>query len=606
MPTIVNIAAYKFVPFAKETLSDRRRRYFELAKQFDLKGTILISVEGINLFLAGSRRNIDLFWEELTSEPALNKLEYKESPSNHQPFTRLLVKIKKEIIAFGVEEIEPQKYTSRHLDPKTLKQWLDEGLDIELLDTRNDYEYQLGTFDNAITLDIDHFRQFPEIAKSIDPDLKKKPVVTFCTGGIRCEKAAPYLESLGFEDIYQLDGGILKYFEECGGDHYHGECFVFDHRVGVDAKLDETPTTMCFVCQHPLSIEDQSSPDFIASVSCPYCIDALERKEDRSQLDTRNKRITEVATQLAKNEPYDNFRPLRVAEKYKDWQLLDWVCDLFQHLSKASWLRLINDNRIRFHDEPVAAERTVQPGQVYQHLFPQTVEPQVNTNINIIHEDEALFVVNKPAPLPMHPCGRFNRNTLTWILNQVYVDEKPRMAHRLDANTSGVVVFARKRKWAAKIQPQFENKSVNKTYLALIQGHPASEKWTCEYPISTIAGQGGLRGVDSKGLAAITHFEKLDSFDNGLTLVKARPITGRTNQIRIHLWQNGFPIIGDPVYRENQQLGHPHTLSIEDPPMCLHALSIEFTHPISESSVTYQSSVPFWLDNHNGAKKVPV
>ena len=606
MSTIVNIAAYKFVHFDSATLSDRRDRYYSLAEQYELKGTILVSTEGINLFLAGPRDKIVSFWTELTSDKALNNLQYKESPSDHQPFTRLLVKIKKEIIAFGIDDIEPQKYTSRHLDPTILKQWLDEGREVKLLDTRNDYEYRLGTFDNAITLDIDHFRQFPEAAKSIDPALKKQPVVTFCTGGIRCEKAAPYLEQLGFEDIYQLDGGILKYFEECGGEHYNGECFVFDHRVGVDAQLSETPTKMCFVCQQPLSPEDQNSPDYVATVSCPYCVDQVRHPETTIALDERNRQITAIAVKLDSNEPYDNFRPLRVAEKYKGWKLIDWVCDLFQHLSHASWQRIIESDRIRLHNEPVAAEQIVKPGQVYQHLFPSTIEPAVNTDVKIIHEDEALFVVDKPAPLPMHPCGRFNRNTLTWILNQVYVDEKPRMAHRLDANTSGLVVFARKRKWAGLIQTQFENKTVKKEYLALVHGHPATKRWTIEHPIGVAPGQGGIREINPEGAKAITHVELIDSRDDGTSLLHVTPITGRTNQIRIHLWNDGLPIIGDPVYRVNQNVGNPHTLSVEDPPMCLHAASLELVHPLDQQTVRYQAASPCWLDNGVSAKTTPV
>jgi UPF0176 protein len=603
MHKFVNIAAYKFVQFECGTLQQRRDQYLTLCNQCDLKGTILLSVEGINLFLAGTRENIDFFWNELTAEPELAELTYKESLSEHQPFTRLLVKIKKEIIAFGVDEIQPQKYTSRHLDAATLKQWLDEGRQIELLDTRNAYEYELGTFENAIKLDIGHFRQFPEAAKSIDPEIKKKTVVTFCTGGIRCEKAAPYLERLGFEDVYQLEGGILKYFEECGGEHYRGECFVFDHRVGVDAKLDETPTQMCFVCQQPLTIQQQASPDYVEAVSCPYCIDLQKSETNVVAIEKRNQAIRVIVEPLPGSTPYDNFRPLRVAEKYNRCLLIDWVCDLFAHLSRASWEKLIAAGRIRFQGQPVPADTIVQTGQVFQHLFPDTIEPAVNAAIQILYEDEAIFVVNKPAPLPMHPCGRFNRNTLIWVLNQVYKDEKPRMAHRLDANTSGVVVFARKRKWASILQTQFEKRTVQKNYLAIVEGHPKYDRWRCEYPISITPGQGGLRDIDSRGAAAITDFTVLEYRDNDTSVIEAVPITGRTNQIRIHLWRDNLPIQGDPVYRHELKLGTKHTLSIDQPPMCLHAKSIEFLDPLSNQLVRHVAPNPRWLDLNTHAQK---
>src|SRR5262249_5606336 len=148
--------------------------------------------------------------------------------SAEQPFRRMLVKVKQEIIAFGVAGIEPGRTTSTKLAPQTLKQWLDEGRPVTLLDTRNDYEVRLGTFENAVTLGIDHFRSFPAAVRELPAAMKQQPIVMFCTGGIRCEKAGPLMEREGFEQVFQLDGGILKYFEECGGEHYDGECFVFD------------------------------------------------------------------------------------------------------------------------------------------------------------------------------------------------------------------------------------------------------------------------------------------------------------------------------------------------------------------------------------------
>jgi UPF0176 protein len=150
------------------------------------------------------------------------------------------VKIKREIIAFGIPDIVPAEHTAPKLAPRTLKQWLDEGRRVTLLDTRNDYEVNLGTFRGTLVPHIDHFRHFPEAAAKLPESLKDEPVVMFCTGGIRCEKAGAYLEKIGFRHVHQLDGGILKYFEECGGAHYDGECFVFDERISVGPDLKPT------------------------------------------------------------------------------------------------------------------------------------------------------------------------------------------------------------------------------------------------------------------------------------------------------------------------------------------------------------------------------
>jgi predicted sulfurtransferase len=198
------------------------------------QSAVLLSTEGINLFVAGSRESINLLLVELRNVPGLSSLEPKISESEHQPFNRMLVRIKKEIIAFGVEGIDPGKRTSPKLPATTLKQWLDEGRTVTLLDTRNDYEVKLGTFKNAHTIGIDHFREFPDAVRKLPESMKDQPIVMFCTGGVRCEKAGPFMEMEGFRNIFQLEGGILKYFEECGSAHYDGECFVFDQRVGVD------------------------------------------------------------------------------------------------------------------------------------------------------------------------------------------------------------------------------------------------------------------------------------------------------------------------------------------------------------------------------------
>ena len=271
MPSFVNISAYKFTPL--DELPAWRERLLEVCRASDLRGTILLSAEGINLFAAGTRSGIDALLDTVRGMPGLADLTPKESFSAEQPFNRMLVKIKKEIIAFGVPGIDPSRRTSPKLPARTLKQWLDEGRPITLLDTRNDYEIRLGTFRGAVPARIDHFRDFPEAVKKLPEEMKERPVVMFCTGGIRCEKAGPFLEQAGFKNVHQLDGGILKYFEECGGAHYDGECFVFDQRVGVDPALRETNSVLCFNCQMPLTEAEQRDPRYVPDVSCPHCAD---------------------------------------------------------------------------------------------------------------------------------------------------------------------------------------------------------------------------------------------------------------------------------------------------------------------------------------------
>ena len=237
-----------------------------------MRGTILLSPEGINLVVAAERSAADRLLVRLRALPGFGDLSAKVSESDHPPFNRMLVKIKKEIIAFGVEGIDPASRPARRLSPHQLRQWLDEGRPFTLLDTRNRYETKLGTFRGARTLDLDHFREFPEAAATSLPDkLKDEPVVTFCTGGIRCEKAAPLLEMTGFTQVFQLDGGILNYFEKCGRAHYEGDCFVFDKRVALDASLRETGAALCFVCQTPLTLAEQQDPRYAPSISCPQC-----------------------------------------------------------------------------------------------------------------------------------------------------------------------------------------------------------------------------------------------------------------------------------------------------------------------------------------------
>lgn len=236
--TILNIAAYKFATL--DNLPAWRSQLRELCEKLELKGTILLAPEGINLFLAGSENAAQSFLAALRIMPPLQDLTEKRSYSAAQPFGKLLVKLKQEIIPLGRPDIDPARAPAARLAPQELKCWLDEGREVVLFDTRNAFEIEHGAFRGAKHIGLENFRSFGKRVRELDPALKGKTIVTYCTGGIRCEKAAPLLIHEGFRDVYQLDGGILKYFETCGTSHFDGNCYVFDERVALDAELSPT------------------------------------------------------------------------------------------------------------------------------------------------------------------------------------------------------------------------------------------------------------------------------------------------------------------------------------------------------------------------------
>ena len=234
-------------------------------------------------------------------------------------------------------------------------------------------------------------------------------------------------------------------------------------------------------------------------------------------------------------------------------------------------------------------------GERLLHKIPATIEPDVASDIEIIHEDAAIVVIGKPAPLPMHPCGRFNRNSLSYLLGELFHPLKLRPAHRLDADTSGVVVFTKTGQVARILQSQFESASVRKTYIAQVQGRPVQMSFECHLPINAEPGTNGIRLPDENGLPASTHFRVLEKFDDGTALLEVTPKTGRTNQIRAHLWKLDLPICGDPIYLPNQKLGINRSLSLNDPPLRLHAAEVEFIHPLTQELVRFKSPAPAWL-----------
>jgi UPF0176 protein len=244
---ILNISAYKFVPLPDaDALRDS---LLARATALQLKGTILLAEEGINLFLAGPAPAVQDFVAQLQQDPRFADLAPKESWSATQPFKKMLVKVKREIIRMDHPTIRPADGRAPAVTAATLSRWLDAGVDdagrpVVLLDTRNGFEVDEGTFEGAIDWRLDKFSDFPQALLARRAELQDKTVVSFCTGGIRCEKAAIFMREHNLPNTYQLEGGILKYFEETSGAHYRGNCFVFDERRTVDTRLDPQPTAL--------------------------------------------------------------------------------------------------------------------------------------------------------------------------------------------------------------------------------------------------------------------------------------------------------------------------------------------------------------------------
>lgn len=269
----LNLSGYKFVATPVLQLQQLCAQLKEKAEQLQVKGTILLGTEGINASLAGKAPELHAFIAYVRSFSAYHDLEFKESVSEAMPFTKLVVRIKPEIVTMGKDAVCPQKHTAPYLAPEVLKQWYEEEKDFVLLDARNNYEFAVGTFDEAIELNMESFREFPDAVLSLPQAMKDKAVVTFCTGGIRCEKAAEFMLQKGFQQVYQLEGGILNYFEKVGGDHFHGDCFVFDKRLTVNTALQATDTVTCYVHQ-------ETALDAPEISDCPYCSHLRESRQN--------------------------------------------------------------------------------------------------------------------------------------------------------------------------------------------------------------------------------------------------------------------------------------------------------------------------------------
>jgi UPF0176 protein len=289
MPRFLTVALYHFVHLPDRALMRERLEAYCQARE--IKGTLLLADEGINGTLAGAEAGVRQLLAHLREDPRLAGLEHKESWSEREPFYRLKVKLKKEIVTLGVDGIDPNRMAGRYVKPEDWNALIAQD-DVVLIDTRNDYECGVGTFEGAINPQTRSFSQLPQwVEQQMQPggvlaekDGKKPRVAMFCTGGIRCEKSTAFMRTRGFEEVYHLQGGILKYLETvpAAQSSWQGECFVFDERVSVGHGLAPGHFELCRSCRHPLSATDKQSPLYEAGVSCPRCHDSLTPEQRRS------------------------------------------------------------------------------------------------------------------------------------------------------------------------------------------------------------------------------------------------------------------------------------------------------------------------------------
>ena len=272
---------YRFVPVVDPRAL--REQLAASSRVLDLRGTILVADEGLNATIAGTGASVDALLDELRRQQGFEDLQARRTRATAPPFRRMKVKLRREIVSMGINTIEPRRRSGAHVPPRDWHALLDDPR-TALVDTRNNYEYRIGTFRGALKPDISHFRDFPAWVDANLSDDKQRPVAMFCTGGIRCEKASAYLLEQGFEQVYQLDGGILAYLEQVGRDdsYWQGDCFVFDERVAVDADLTPVPYEICPGCREPLNEADREQPGYELGVCCPRCYERLDDARKRA------------------------------------------------------------------------------------------------------------------------------------------------------------------------------------------------------------------------------------------------------------------------------------------------------------------------------------
>ena len=284
---IVVCALYKFVTL--ERFQDLRQPLLKVMEYNRIRGTLLLASEGINGTVASNRQGIDTLLAWFEKDARLGNIVVKESFETSNPFNRIKVKLKKEIVTMGIEGIDPKQVVGTYIKPKDWNALISDP-NVVLVDTRNAYEVKVGTFEGALNPNTTNFREFPQYVRdNLDPKANKK-VAMFCTGGIRCEKSTAYLKEQGFDEVYHLEGGILKYLEEVPeeGTMWQGECFVFDSRVTVNHQLEKGEYDQCHACRLPITKEEQTSDKYLEGISCPHCfdkhtLDQRQRYEERQR-----------------------------------------------------------------------------------------------------------------------------------------------------------------------------------------------------------------------------------------------------------------------------------------------------------------------------------
>ena len=297
-------------------------------------------------------------------------------------------------------------------------------------------------------------------------------------------------------------------------------------------------------------------------------------------------------TPLPGSVAYDNQRVIKVKGHFDHCSVGVLLAKKFPSLKIDYWLEAIAENRLLRRGQMITLSEKVRAGDVLTHIIPETIEPSVNNRIKTIHEDDCIIAYDKPAPLPMHPCGRYNKNTLTSMLNYVWPERDFYLVHRLDSNTTGVLLLAKSKDCAQQLHIQFKENRISKTYLARVRGIPKEVDFDCKLDISRTPTQYGKRTVEKKGLSAHTKFKLLQVYHDNTSLLQVKPITGRTNQIRIHLLALKLPIIGDTVYPSQKQQDEYHIPSCES--LCLNAHSISFLHPGTNKRLDIASPSPDW------------
>lgn len=298
-------ALYKFVEL--NDYEQLQQPLYQALVDNEVKGTLLLAREGINGTICGTRQAIDNVLTHIRQDQRLADIEHKESPSEEQAFYRTKVKLKKEIVTMGVDWVDPKNTVGTYVEPEQWNELLNDP-EVLLIDTRNEYEYAVGTFDGAVNPKTDTFREFPDYVKEhLDPE-KHKKVAMFCTGGIRCEKSTAYLKEQGFDEVYHLKGGILKYLELVPEDNskWNGDCFVFDQRVTVKHGLEQGEYDQCYACRMPITEQEKESEHYQKGVSCPHCY-AQTSAEQKARYAERERQI-----QLAKSRGEQHIRDGKV------------------------------------------------------------------------------------------------------------------------------------------------------------------------------------------------------------------------------------------------------------------------------------------------------